>query len=842
MNKSAEKLEEFEITFRVRSPQGAIHWIRNRAVPERLHDGSTLWYGHMENITARYAAEQEARQKSALLKVIFENLPDQIYYMDRESRILGVNPACCRHHKKTAEEMTGKTDLDFYPNELGQKLFDEEQQLMATGEVVKEQEKHILDNGSVMYLESVKSPLRSPSGRIIGLAGISRDITSQVEREEALRQAKNDAERSASFIRAIFDNLEDQFYYKDRQSKVLGGNLAWVKSRSVKSIDALIGKTDIDLHPAPLGQQLYDSEQRQMANGEVMRSRERHVRKDGSVQYIESIKCPMRNEKDEIIGVAGISRDVTQQVENETRLVEAQKEAEAANKAKSAFLAMMSHEIRTPMNGVIGAASLLLGTELSAQQDEFVHTIQVSGENLLTIINDILDYSKIEAGKIELEKAPFDLRECIEDAFDLFVQTAAKKNVELLYHVGPDVPKTLLGDTTRLRQVLVNLLGNAIKFTENGEVNLKVSNLISVGENRECQLQFAVSDTGIGIADEHKDRLFQAFTQADASSTRKYGGTGLGLTISRRLTELMGGKIWFESEAGKGTTFFFTATMPITDHTDRKAEHLPVEALRGKRALIVDDNETNRWLLSDQLAQWGVISETFAEPEKALQHLRDGHTYDLALIDFQMPGMDGSDLAKQIYRLENDPHIPVIILSSSYEHIPADPSISARLSKPVKISKLCDQMLKALARRKNESGEKAAAGTNIQPKKLRNLRVLVAEDNPINQRIAQMMLQRIGCETPVIVSDGQEAVAAVMDATYDVILMDIQMPHMNGIDAARNIRKYTGQPDKPWIIALSAGVMKEEQTEAIEAGMNEFLSKPLVVEQLEKTLDKIHPA
>ncbi|MFA7368269.1 MAG: response regulator [Kiritimatiellales bacterium] len=839
LKKSAETLEGFEITFRVRSPQGRIHWIRNRAVPERLRDGSTLWYGHMENITARYVAEEEAKQKSALLNVIFENLPDQIYYMDRGSRILGVNPACCRHHNKTAEEMTGKTDLDFYPNEMGQKLFDEEQRLMADGKVVKEQEKHVHGDGSIMYLESVKSPLRSPSGRIIGLAGISRDITQQVEREEALLRAKNDAERSTSFIRAIFDNLEDQFYYKDRQSRVLGGNLAWVKSRGAASIDELIGKTDIDLHPAPLGQQLLDKEQQQMAKGEVTRARERHVRKDGSVQYVESVKCPMRNEKGEVIGVAGISRNVTKQAENEKHLIEAQQDAEAANRAKSAFLAMMSHEIRTPMNGVIGAASLLLGTELSAQQDEFVHTIQVSGENLLTIINDILDYSKIEAGKIELERTPFDLRECIEDAFDLFVQTAAKKNVELLYYVDPDVPKILLGDTTRLRQILVNLLGNAIKFTENGEVNLKIHNLLTDENERQCQLQFAVRDTGIGIAEEHKDRLFQAFTQADASSTRKYGGTGLGLTISRRLTELMGGKIWFESEAGKGTTFFFTVTMPISDQTNRKADQLPVEALRGRRALIVDDNETNRWLLSDQLAQWGVLSETFEEPEKALQHLKDGHHYDLALIDFQMPGMDGSDLAKQIYRIKNDPHIPVIILSSSYEHIPADPSISARLSKPVKVSKLCTQMLRALAEQKTESGVKEISGTQIQPKKFRNLRVLVAEDNPINQRIAQMMLQRIGCEKVVMVSDGEEAVAAVMDATFDVILMDIQMPHMNGMDATRQIRKHTGQPDKPWIIALSAGVMREEQTEALSAEMNEFVAKPLVVEQLEKTLDRI---
>ena len=965
LKKSAETLAAFEITFSIRSPQGHVRWIRNHATPERLRDGSTLWHGHMEDVTVQHDADEVIKRKTALLNVIFENLPDHIYYMDRESRILGTNPACCRHHGRTAEEMIGKTDLDFYPDELGKKLFDEEQQMMADGKVIREQEKHVRADGSILYLESVKTPLHSPSGRVIGLAGISRDITNQVENEKALSvsegnlrlllnslpqmvleldaafrcqfanrtfcdlmdkpldkiinqpvqkiisdewitmlhphfaeakqghrartttvlhsiegyemhveihlipeilpdqsingyflifhdissfkqtekeliRSKQEAERSASFIRAIFDNLEDQFYYKDRQSKVLGGNQAWIRSRDAKSIEDLIGKTDIDLHPAPMGQQLYDNEQRKMADGEVTRIRERHILKDGRIEYVESVKCPMRNEKGEVIGLAGISRNITEQVENEKRLIESQQEAEAANKAKSAFLAMMSHEIRTPMNGVIGAASLLLGTELSSLQEEFVHTIEISGENLLTIINDILDYSKIESGKIELEKTAFNLRECIEDAFDLFMQPAAKKNVELLYYVEPEVPKTFLGDTTRLRQVVVNLLGNAIKFTENGEVTLKI-NCQTIDEiKRRYLLQFAIHDTGIGIAEEHKDRLFQAFTQADASSTRKYGGTGLGLTISRKLTELMGGKIWFESEAGKGSTFFFTVELQMTDCIEgQKIDHLPLEALRGKHALIVDDNKTNRWLLSELLAQWGMLSEAFEHPEKALEHLQNGHRYDIALIDFQMPDMDGCKLAKEICRIVKEPHMPVIILSSSYEHIPEDPAISARLSKPVKVGKLCDQVLKALAATKIISGKKETEGTHIQPKKLRNLRVLVAEDNPINQRIAQMMLQRIGCETVVIVADGEEAVAAAMDAQFDVILMDIQMPRMNGIDASRKIREITAHPTKPWIIALSAGVMKEEQITALEAGMNEFVAKPLVVAQLEKTLDNI---
>jgi PAS domain S-box-containing protein len=776
-----------------------------------------------------------AKQHAALVNVIFENLSDQIYYMDRKSRIVGVNPACCSYHKKTAEEMIGKTDIDFYPNELGEKLYAEEQQMMAAGQIVRETERHIRENGQVVYLESVKCPLKTKSGEIIGLAGISRDITKQVENEQALLNAKQDADHSASFIQALFDNLEDRFYYKDRQSRVLGGNLAWVKARGAKSIDELIGKTDADIFPAPRGQQKVDEEQRQMAAGEVTHGRDRFVDSDGKATYGDTIKCPMRNEKGEVVGVVGISRDVTKQVENEEHLIVAQQEAEAANKAKSAFLAMMSHEIRTPMNGVIGAASLLLGTDLAPQQEEFVHTIQVSGENLLTIINDILDYSKIEAGKIELETSPFILRGCVEDAFDLFVHVAAKKNIELMYYVDPDVPKMLVGDTTRLRQILVNLLGNATKFTENGEIHLKIRNAMLDEDKKQCQIEFALHDTGIGIADEHKERLFQAFTQADASSTRKYGGTGLGLTICRKLTELMGGKIWFESEKGKGSTFFFTITLLIAEHSKEKVEMLPIEVLRGKRALVIDDNETNRWLLSDQLAQWGVFSETFEHPVKALEHLMNGHKYDIALVDYQMPDMDGSELAKEIYRLNSK--LPIIILSSSCEHIPADPSIRARLFKPVKVGKLCNQMLLALSEVKAESDEKASAGTHTQPKKKQSLQVLVAEDNPINQRIAQMMLQRLGYEHPVLVGNGEEAVAAVMDTDYDIILMDVQMPKMSGLEATVKIREQTKQHEKPWIIALTAGVMEDERAAAKKSGMNAFLAKPLVLEQLEEMLE-----
>lgn len=840
LNRSAKHLTEFEVVFQVRSPQDRLHWIRSHAVPEKLRDGSVLWSGHMENVTGLHEAEEAAKQQTALLKVIFENLPDQIYYMDRESRIIDINPACCRHHDKSAQEMIGKNDLDFYPGEMEQKLYEKEQELMAEGEPVRERERHVQKDGNTIYLESIKCPLRSKSGRIIGLAGISRDITQQVKNEDDILIAKNEAEQNAALIHAIFESLSDHVYYKDVEARVLGGNAVWLKARNVKQIEELAGKTDMDIHPAPLGRQLYDNEINQIKRGETTRVRERHEDPNGNVIYFESIKSPFKNQEGEVIGLVGISRDVTKQVNNERELIIAQQEAEAANKAKSAFLAMMSHEIRTPMNGVIGASSLLLGTDLSEQQEEFVHTIQVSGENLMTIINDILDYSKIEAGKIDLEAVPFTLRDCIENAFDLFVQTAAKKNLELLYYVEPDVPEALLGDPTRLRQIIVNLLGNAIKFTEEGEVNVQVHPLTINESTNHCQLQFSVRDTGIGISDEAQKKLFSSFTQADVSSTRKYGGTGLGLAISRRLTELMGGTIWIDSTEGVGSVFHFTIDLPIAEAPRKQTNGpLSLKELKGKRVLIVDDNETNRNILCAQMEQWGATPLAFAHPEQVLQHLRQASPYDIILLDYQMPVMDGVTLAKAIYKLPDYPAVPIIILSSSYENIPAHPSISMRMAKPVKVNKLRQQMLRFLTQEHEHTLEEDPShpGTLVRPKKSQSLRILIAEDNPINQRVVQMMLQRLGYENAVFVEDGREAVAAVLDAEYDVVLMDVQMPHMNGLDATLEIRKHTGSKSKPWVIALTAGVMEDERKKITASGMNEFLAKPLGVDQLEEKLD-----
>lgn len=705
LKRSAETLEEFETVCQVRSPQNRIHWIRTHSVPESQPDGSTLWFGHIENITEQHEKEEATKQKTALLNLLFETLPDHIYYKDRNARILTANPACYQYH-------------------------------------------------------------------------------------------------------------------------------------GYDSAEAIIGKTNQELYSVSLGQQIYNKEINLMMSGKPLREREQHVRKDHSVVYFESIKSPLKNNEGETIGLVGISRDITEQVTRENELFVARKAAIEASKAKSSFLAMMSHEIRTPMNGVIGAASLLMGTELSNMQEEFVHTIQVSGDNLLSIINDILDYSKIEAGKIDLESIPFSPRECVEDAFDLFVKMAAQKNLELLCDIDPSVPDFLQGDPSRLRQILINLLGNAIKFTEQGEVGIQVRTLKSDANTNECSIQFSVHDTGIGISPKAQARLFQPFTQADLSSTRKYGGTGLGLAISRRLTELMGGKIRLCSQEGEGSSFTFTANLPLAK-APQKTGNLHQIDLQGKRILIVDDNETNQNILIAQMKQWNAVPVAFAHPKKVIPHLLESAPYDLALLDYQMPEMNGATLAQEISQVPGLPKLPIIILSSSCESIPPHPSIDARMTKPVKITKLKKQMSKLLG----EQSQDKSASTQTPPSSLhikpRNLSILVAEDNPINQRVAQMMLKRLGYDNVAFVKNGLEAVAATLDTCFDIILMDVQMPEMNGLDATREIRKQSQNETKPWIIALTAGVMEDERKDIILSGMNDFLAKPLAIETLEKTLDEL---
>jgi PAS domain S-box-containing protein len=668
-------------------------------------------------------------------------------------------------------------------------------------------------DGSFVDVEMFAAPV-TVAGETVGFYALYHDI-SELQRQKRYYEALFES----SPVAVALVNAEGNVTAWNPTAEELFGYTA--EEAIGRNIDDLVANSD-ELREEALA--VTDQGMR----GELAHLITRRTRKDGTLVDVETFGAPVVV-GGEHVGLYGMWHDIRE-------LQQARRDAEAATEAKSAFLATMSHEIRTPLNAVIGMTGLLLDTELSAEQRNFAEVIRGSGDALLGVINDILDFSKIEAGRLELETAPFDLRECVESALELVAASALKKGLDLAYEIDPEAPGALVGDLTRLRQVLINLLNNAVKFTEHGEVVVTVVADPAGSEGRQ-RLEFAVRDTGIGIPEDRMDRLFESFSQVDRSTTRRYGGTGLGLAISRRLVELMDGTMWAESTAGQGSTFRFTIEAPAAPAPVRPYERAGAPQLVGRRVLIVDDNDTNRQILARQTQSWKMLAWETGSPAVALEWIRRGDPFDVAILDMQMPDMDGITLAREIRRQRDARTLPLVMLTSLGSSGPTPEEFAAYLTKPIKPSQLYEALMDVFGER-GEVAERPpeAAPADELPSERAPLRILVVEDHAVNQQLALLLLQKLGYRADVA-GNGAEALEALERQPYDVVLMDVEMPEMDGLEATRRIHA-RWRDERPHIVAVTANAMQGERELCLQAGMDDYITKPIRMEELTASLDR----
>jgi PAS domain S-box-containing protein len=644
-------------------------------------------------------------------------------------------------------------------------------------------------------------------------------------------------------LQSLMDHIPDSIYFKDTEGRFIQINRAKAERSGLASPKDAVGKTDFDFFQREHAEKAMADERRIMSTRQPLIESEEHlVWPNGLQRWVSSTKLPLENSSGEVVGTFGISRDITKLKTTEMALEHAKEIAETASRAKSEFVANMSHEIRTPMNGVIGMAELLLDTSLNASQREYTQMILESGETLLSLLNDVLDFSKIEAGKIELDPVPFSIRDCIGSMMKSLAVRAHRKQLELAYHIDSRIPDVLVGDFVRLRQVLVNLIGNAIKFTETGEVFVDV--ILQNEDNDVITAKFVVRDTGIGIPADKLGNIFTEFEQVDKSTTRRYGGTGLGLAIATRFVRLMGGQLAVESKFGEGTEFSFVVNFPVSQSKiETKPRAIPA-SIHGKRVLIVDDNATNRRILQEMLKNWGIDFLAVSDANKALQQTKaafhEDRPFNLIISDVNMPDMDGFDLVEAIRNDKDMAATKIMLLTSGMRtddaHRAEEMGVQTHLMKPVKQSEMLNAITAELGESCDSEDTESAhlvADNSLSdvdpdtPTPNRELKVLVAEDSLVNQKLATAVLQRFGHSVKLAVN-GVEAVEMTAAESFDLVLMDVEMPEMDGLQATQAIRQREEQTGTHLpIIAMTAHAMQGDQDRCLAAGMDAYVAKPM---------------
>ena len=772
---------------------------------------------------ALFEPVDDLKSAQALIRGIFDASTDGILTTDAEGCIELANTTAERTLGYTSAQLAGKGlgDLLQIPTDLP--LADFLAGLVPGQQADKTLQREVTalhKDGSRLSLSLNVAAITT--GKHPGYTCILHDITEKMTAASALQE-------SDARFRALVDNVQEVIFQTDELGAFTFLNAAWQQITGF-SVEESLGRPFLN-YVVPEDRDAALEEFRPLIARERLHCRHqiRYRTQDGSARWLEMFARLTLDSNGRCLGTSGTLNDVTARHEAEMAMKEARDVAEAASRAKGEFVATMSHEIRTPMNAVIGMTGLLLETELTREQREYAETVRTSGENLLEIINDILDFSKIESSRLELEDLEFSLTECIEDALDLVLPSSATKNLEIAYVIDDSTPLRVIADITRVRQVLVNLLSNAVKFTAEGEISVHVSLQDRVAD--EATLLFAVKDTGTGIPEERLTRLFQPFSQADSSITRHYGGTGLGLAISKRLATLMGGTLWVESEPGKGSTFYFTMQARFD-----AAQPTSKQLLRSRTVLLVDANTLSAMAIASQLHRLGITMVHAASSEEAEAALA-GQAIDAVMLSSGLFAQQGKQIEDALARSRQKP--PIVVLTSLGLRITEPHSSFAPagwLSKPVKAQAL-EQLLTGILAggTPQASAPELAAQAGLPPR--RNIRLLVAEDNPINQKVAMKMIKSLGYRADVV-GNGLEAVDALKRQRYDLVLMDVQMPEMDGLDATRKIRQTQSGTDRPHIIAMTANAMQGDEDICLTAGMDEYLTKPIRIADLKLALDR----